>query len=238
MGFILYSFLEEIRNILNNLFYHSNLPTTEWKVIAGFIGLIGATSIGTILIIKLYSYLKKKKEKLLKLKKPISAHNNEPQSQTISITKQLGTPNSIENGIQHYNSRDRIPLKEILDNTKDTIDMSALTFSVIKENDLSLIERKLKKGIKFTFILPDKNSKIIDRHIDRYPSSTDLKEKIEKSIDELSNLKTKFKDNVTIKINNTDNFDNSIILVDKNKPEKTFIKVESRPIGKSGIERA
>ena len=55
--------------------------------------------------------------------------------------------------------------------------MSALTFSVIKDNDLSLIERKLKKGIKFTFILPDRNSTIIDRHIDRYPSSKDLKEK-------------------------------------------------------------
>jgi hypothetical protein len=95
----------------------------------------------------------------------------------------------------------------------------------------------LKKGIKFTFILPDRNSRIIDRHIDRYPSSKDLKEKIERSITELSNLKTKFKDNVTIKINITDNFDNSIILVDKNKPEKTFIKVESRPIWKSGIER-
>lgn len=56
-------------------------------------------------------------------------------------------------------------------------------------------------------------------------------------ITELSNLKTKFKDNVTIKINITDNFDNSIILVDKNKPEKTIIKVESRHIWKSGIER-
>lgn len=95
----------------------------------------------------------------------------------------------------------------------------------------------MKKGIKFTFILPDRNSTIIDRHIDRYPSSKDFKEKIERSITELSNLKTKFKDNVTIKINITDNFDNSIILVDKNKPEKTFIKIESRPIWKSGIER-
>jgi hypothetical protein len=153
------------------------------------------------------------------------------------VQKEIGKPNSIEKCIQHYNSRDRISLKEILDNTTNTVEMSALTFSVIKDNDLSLIERKLKKGIKFTFILPDRNSTIIDRHIDRYPSSKDFKEKIERSITELSNLKTKFKNNVTIKINITDNFDNSIILVDKNKPEKTFIKVESRPIWKSGIER-
>lgn len=80
--------------------------------------------------------------------------------------------------------------------------------------------------------MPDINSKIVDRHTDRYSSSKDLKEQIEKSITELSNLKTKFKENVTIKINNRDNFDNSIILVDKNKPEKAFIKVESRLLGK------
>ena len=60
--------------------------------------------------------------------------------------------------------------------------MSALTFTVIRYSNLSLIEQKLKKGIKFTFILPDINSKIIDRHRDRYPSSNDLKEQIEKSL--------------------------------------------------------
>ena len=62
------------------------------------------------------------------------------------VQKEIGKPNSIENCIQHYNSRDRISLKEILDNTTNTVEMSALTFSVIKDNDLSLIERKLKKG--------------------------------------------------------------------------------------------
>jgi hypothetical protein len=63
------------------------------------------------------------------------------------VQKEIGKPNSIEKGIQHYNSRDRISLKEILDNTTDTVEMSALTFSVIKDNDLSLIERKLKKEL-------------------------------------------------------------------------------------------
>ena len=64
-----------------------------------------------------------------------------------------------------------------------------------------------------------------------------MRNQIEKTLLQLCSLKKKFEENIIIKINNIDNFDNSIILVDKNKPEKAFIKVESRPIGKSGKER-
>ena len=161
----------------------------------------------------------------------------ERRKESNKVKREIGKPNSIEKGIQHYNSRERIPLKEILDNTNDSVDMSALTFTVIRYEDSSLIERKLKKGIKFTFILPDINSKIIDRHTDRYPLSDDLKNQIEKTLSQLCNLKKRFEENIIIKVNSTDNFDNSIIHVDKNKPEKAFIKVESRPIGKSNKER-
>ena len=105
-----------------------------------------------------------------------------------------------------------------------------MTFNIIRLNNLELIERKLKNRILFTFIFPDINSKIIDSHIGVYKSSKDLKKQIEDSLRELCELKN---NNLIIKTNNKDNFDESIILIDKNNPETSFIKVESRIKGKS-----
>ena len=47
----------------------------------------------------------------------------------------------------------------------------------------------------------------------------------------------KINNNLIIKTNNTYNFDESIILIDKNNPETSFIKVESRIKGKSSNTR-
>ena len=77
----------------------------------------------------------------------------ERRKESNKVKREIGKPNSIEKGIQHYNSRDRIPLKEILDNANDSVDMSALTFTVITYEDSSLIERKLKKRNKIYFCI-------------------------------------------------------------------------------------
>lgn len=61
------------------------------------------------------------------------------------LKRQIGDPDSFEKGVHHYNSRNGIPFQKILDKVTDTIDMSALTFIVIRYSNLSLIEQKLKK---------------------------------------------------------------------------------------------
>jgi len=109
--------------------------------------------------------------------------------QNSQVQKEIGYPNSIENGIQHYNSRDRIPFSKIIDEATKSVDLSGLTFNIIRLNDLELIERKLNKGLVFTFIFPDINSKIIDSHIGAYTSSQDLEKQIEDSLRELWELK-------------------------------------------------
>ena len=127
MDFLLFSFLEGIRNFLTNFFSHFSIPTTEWKVIVGVIGLIGTSSIGTILIISLYHSRKKKKEKTIEIEKPISSSKNEISS--LSIIKKLGNPR-IDNGIQQYESREDLPkINEMINKTTETVDMSALSYA-------------------------------------------------------------------------------------------------------------
>ena len=167
---------------------------------------------------------------------PLHFTRNIPNHQ---IQKEIGNPNSIDKGIQHYNSRDRIPFSKIIDEVTKSVDLSGLTFNIIRLNDLELIEQKLKNGIIFTFIFPDINSKIIDSHIGVYKSSKDLKKQIEDSLRELCELKNNLNinNNLIIKTNNKSNFDESLILVDKDNPETSFIKVEFRIKGKSPTTR-
>jgi hypothetical protein len=144
--------------------------------------------------------------------------------QNSQVQKEIGNPNSFDKGIQHYNSRDRIPFSKIIDEAKKTVDLSGLTFNLIRLNDLDLIEQKLQNGVEFIFIFPDINSKIIDSHIGAYKSSKNLKKQIEDSLREFCELKTNY-NNLIIKTN--------IILIDKDNPKTSFIKVESRIKGKS-----
>jgi len=175
MDFFLFSFLEELRNSLTNYFYDSNLPTTEWKVTAGIIGLIGATSIGTLLIIRLYHYLKKKKEKAIEIEKAISTNNNETQSQTISVTKKLGSPRIVE-GIQQYENRDELPkFKELIATATETVEMSGLSFTLMILQHSNVIKNALKKGRKFTFLILDVNSKEVDKYSQTLENANDLK---------------------------------------------------------------
>lgn len=155
--------------------------------------------------------------------------------QNSQIQKEIGHPNSFDKGIQHYNSRDGIPFSKIIDEATKSVDLSGLSFNIIRLNDLELIEQKLKNGIIFTFIFPDINSKIIDSHIGVYKSSKDLKKQIEDSLRELCELKNnpEINNNLIIKTNNKYTFDESIILIDKNNLDNSFIKIESRIKGKS-----
>jgi hypothetical protein len=226
MDFILFSFLEDVKIFLTNYLNNSNIPTTEWKVIAGIIGLIGATSIGTILIIRLYHYLKKKKEKTIEIEKPTSINNNETQSQTISITKKLGNPRIAE-GIQQYENRDELPkFKELIASATETVAMSGLSFTLMILPHSNVIKKALKKGIKFTFLILDVDSKEVDKYSQTFENAKDLKDHINSTLEILCELKKelKNKDNLTIKT--YDSFQRyGIIIIDKDK-ENALIKVE------------
>lgn len=226
MDFLLFSFLEEIRNSLTNYFYNSNIQTTEWKVIAGIIGLIGATSIGTILIIRLYHYLKKKKEKTIEIEKPISTHNNETQSQTISITKKLGNPRIAE-GIQQYENRDDLPkFKELIASATETVDMSGLSFTLMILQHSNVIKKALKKGIKFTFLILDVDSKEVDKYSQTFENAKDLKNHINCTLEILCELKKELKDKDNLTVKTYDSFQKyGIIIIDKGKVN-ALIKVE------------
>jgi hypothetical protein len=227
MDFILFSFLEDIRNFLTNYFSNTNIPTTDWKVIAGFIRLVGATSIGTILIIRLYHYLKKKKEKTIEIEKPTLTNNNENQSQqTISVTKKLGSPRITE-GIQEYENRDELPkFKELITSATETVDMSGLSFTLMILQHSNVIKKALKKGRKFTFLILDKDSKEVEKYSQTFENAKDLKNHINSTLDILCELKKELKDKDNLIIKTYDSFQKyGIIIIDKDN-ENALIKVE------------
>jgi hypothetical protein len=81
------------------------------------------------------------------------------QQGTSNVSQVLGTPNSFEDGIQHYNTRDELPrFGELLGLAHKKIEMSALTFYIVTLQHIGDIETVINRGVKITFLLLNPDS--------------------------------------------------------------------------------
>ena len=138
----------------------------------------------------------------------------------------LGHPHSFENDIYYYNSREDLPkFNDFINYATESIDISAITSTLMILQHSNVIKNALKKGIKFTFLLLDKNSEHIDTYKKILKNSEDLENQISTSIERLCGIKKEL-DTYNLAIKTYDLFENvGIIVVDKNK-DKALIKIE------------
>ena len=164
-----------------------------------------------------------KQEKALEIEQPISNNKNEISS--LSITKKLGSPR-IDEGIQKYENRDDLPkLNQLIANATKTVDMSALSYYLMILDHSNVIKKALKKGIKFTLLILDANSKEVEKYSQTLENGKYLKQHINSTLEILCELKKELnKDNLTIKT--YDSFQkHNIIIIDKDT-ENALVKVE------------
>ena len=153
--------------------------------------------------------------------------NNIISSNSDSITKRIGKPTNIENGIQHYDEREDLPtFNELINSASETIDMSAISYALVILQHSNVINTALKKGIKFTLLTLDKDSNEVDKYIQSLENAKDLKHHITSSLEILCDMKKELKDKDNLIIKVYDSFEKyGIILIDKDK-ENGLIKIE------------
>ena len=166
--------------------------------------------------------------------KPELDRFSEKRKKSLEIDKQnkemvqrtIGKPNKIDNGIQHYDTREDLPkFNELINSATETVDMSAITYTIMILHHSNVIKKALKKGIKFTFLLLDKDSDEVDKYIQVLENAKDLKHHIISSIESLCDIKRELKDKDNLLIKTYDSFERKgMIIIDKNKDG--LIKVE------------
>src|SRR5207244_360533 len=74
------------------------------------------------------------------------------------VTKVLGNPDYIQDGVQYYSNRSRLPLETLLSEAQQKIDMLAVTFHTLTTNEIQRIRDTLFRGVQITFVILDPNS--------------------------------------------------------------------------------
>jgi hypothetical protein len=154
-------------------------------------------------------------------------HHSEASTNTsvTGITKILGTPDSIEKGIQNYKSRTRIPLDILLSEATKRVDMLAITFHEITTANIKLIEEAIYRNVRITFTILRANSQYAQNREDDFHEGEEIPHHIERSLHILCDLKRRvgsnYSDNLIIKTYSA-SIDNSIIIIDNN-----LIKIEN-----------
>ena len=98
------------------------------------------------------------------------------------VTKRLGNPDYIQNGIQHYGNRSRLPLEDLFAEAQQRIDMLAVTFHTLTTNEIQRIRESLYRGVQITFVILDPNAKqAINRNKD-FHEGEEVKYHIERSL--------------------------------------------------------
>lgn len=143
----------------------------------------------------------------------------------------IAFPDSVENGIQYYSSRSRLPFSELLLRIDENMAMLALTFTIITTVHIDEIKSVLSRGKHITFLILDPNSEYVNIHKHLYIGASNLKSQIENSLIVLSDLKKDFPNNVSIKIYNHLAPLAITIIDDK------IIKVEDRLVGRDANSR-
>jgi hypothetical protein len=153
-----------------------------------------------------------------------------------SVSQVIGTPNSIENKVQHYNTRDELPrFGELLTLAHKKIEMSALTFYIVTLQHIGDVETAVNRGVKITLLLLNPDSTYVQKHAQSLHAGQDMKYQIEKSLELLCDLRNRLdsslKKNLIIKTYDSETKHSIIILDNK------IIKVEDRPIGSDSKSR-
>jgi hypothetical protein len=164
---------------------------------------------------------------------PQIAHNI--QQQETKTNSQPVQP-IIKSGIRHYENRSQLPFGEVISKAEQNVEMSAITFRILTLSYHHILRGILSRRVHITFLLlkPDSSSISVQRKI--YYAADDLEEQIRGSLKILCNLKKEFNDLVEIRLYNSLS-EHSIIIIDRNDPDKAWIKVESRPVGSDSNSR-
>jgi hypothetical protein len=158
-----------------------------------------------------------------------------PAVQVHQVTKKLGSPDSIPDGIQIYNRRSLLPFDEFLAEAKQQVDMLAVTFHCVTTGNIELIEETIYRGVRIMFVILNPDSRYAQNRKEDFHEGEEVKHHIERSIRILCDLKQRlrneYKDNLVIRT--YDNVINeSIIMIDKK-----LIKIEKHQKGSDSGSR-
>jgi hypothetical protein len=148
-------------------------------------------------------------------------------SDYVKETKPKAPP--VKQGIQHYERRSELPFDEMVSKAETKLEISAITFRITTLNNYKTLKGLLSRRVRIIFLLlnPDSASTVEQGKL--YHASKDLKEQIQKSLEELCNLKREFKELVDIRLYDSLS-EHSILIIDRDEPDKAWIQVELHPI--------
>ncbi|MGA9155134.1 MAG: hypothetical protein WBZ36_31510 [Candidatus Nitrosopolaris sp.] len=139
-------------------------------------------------------------------------------------------PDTLEGDvIRHYATRDELKFHHMLSIAHDSVEMLALTFTIVTEQYYDELNYALSKGISLTFLLLDPNSKETRRQRGLYHRSDDLKYQIRNSLKVLCSLKRKFPDKIIIKLYDARAL-RGITVIDRKNSDNAWIRVERREL--------
>jgi hypothetical protein len=158
----------------------------------------------------------------------VSFQNTKPET---NVTQVLGSPVRIDQCIQYYDSRDQLNFPEFMNLAKKEIQLSALTFTMLRLNHENLMRQLLVRKIRMTFLLLDPNSTEAKRQTGLHRGSDDLSDQIRKTLDLLCRLKKNYPKKIVI-MTYTLRAAASLIIIDKK-----LVKEETRTLDSDANSR-
>jgi hypothetical protein len=139
--------------------------------------------------------------------------------------------------VHHYKTRDALPFADMLSIAKSTVEMSAVSFTILTLQHYEDVSSAIARGLKFTFLILDPNSQYLAKQTDLYHAAEDLKNQIEKAISHLCNLQKLHPEDVIIKT-----YDSlarySITIIDRDNADTAWARIERRPVGSDSNSRS
>jgi len=139
--------------------------------------------------------------------------------------------------VHHYKTRDALPFADMLSIANSTVEMSAVSFTILTLQHYEDVSSAIARGLKFTFLILEPNSQYVGKQTDLYHAAEDLKNQIEKAISRLCNLKKEYPEDVIIRT-----YDSvarySITIIDRNDTDNAWARIERRPVGSDSNSRS
>jgi hypothetical protein len=151
-------------------------------------------------------------------------------------TKPIDASANIE-PVHHYNTRDELPFANMLSIAKSTVEMSAVSFTILTLQHYEDVRSAIARGLKFTFLILEPNSQYVEKQTEFYHASDDLKNQIEKAISRLCNLQKEYPEGVILRT-----YDSlarySITIIDRDNTDNAWARIERRPVGSDSNSRS
>ena len=162
---------------------------------------VGLTLLGAGIVYWIIKPFIVKKIEALMVVPTASSSETQEQGGASSVSQVVGTPNSIEDKVKHYNTRDELPrFGELLALAHKKIEMSALTFYIVTLQHIGDIETAVNREIKITLLLLNPNSRYVQKHAQSLHAGQDMKYQIEKSLALLCDLRKRLDSHLKKKI--------------------------------------